>query len=705
MSKIHKKRFCPAIGRDITSGDCGEGRNSRFNCPAECPFNPLAPANYSQLLELEERVDEEALRWLSLDAKDPLALARSAQKATSSTSPHALHSLIVWNFFFEKDATGRTCAERWEQAGFPGLKNDARVLARAKRSMSVGLIEVHRVLNDERTEVVDLLSAEPKPFIVTDRGLASSVARFSTALSWIYPLPHFHRLFGSAIMVQEVSQLEPRETVEGIVRHLGGPTEEAGMRRWLAEHFLRFEEALQAVAVERRRLMFASMDAKFGKAVYELKGPFAVCRDRLDQVAEVAEDSLLDGERAEGFAEARVWFAKDDDPVFKTAPNARGVLGRALLGQSHWRLEAIGGEKLAALRGRFEAQMTRLAQFTGERLDDVAGTMAERDPKVDRSLVPPQLLENPNQILMTSSRVPATMGDMSPEDLREELYAAHERAFLDDAIPALDGRTPREAAGDPALRPKLIRLMKSRVRQCDEENLETGSNRDVNWMLRELGLEEILFDPPPKGRVPERACWQEGGETAEDEFVNECDETIAEMDPDLPPAPPLPNRPFTLDEVAERLQTALNALEGPSEALNELAEGGCTLVDDVLAVTEGLVDDYLSTFLFPFVAQVWFVFAPPGTRASNVTRANLQTAIERETEDFLEALGKKTPEAVDQYLQSGPQPSLVQTMMGMVLNVANFLSPEHRPSVEKQALIVAVLRAVIAEINSAHRRR
>ena len=53
------------------------------------------------------------------------------------------------------------------------------------------------------------------------------------------------------------------------------------MRRWLAEHFVRFNAALGAVAVERRRLMFASIDAKFGKAVYQLEAPFAGCREWL----------------------------------------------------------------------------------------------------------------------------------------------------------------------------------------------------------------------------------------------------------------------------------------------------------------------------------------------------------------------------------------------------------------------------------------
>ena len=38
---------------------------------------------------------------------------------------------------------------------------------------------------------------------------------------------------------------------------------------------------------------------------------------------------------------------------------------------------------------------------------------------------------------------------------------AHERAWLDEPIPALAGATPREAAADPTRRPDLIRLLDS----------------------------------------------------------------------------------------------------------------------------------------------------------------------------------------------------------------------------------------------------
>lgn len=705
MSKASKKRFCPAEKREMSSAECGEGRGSRFACPADCSFSPFASGNYSQLLELEEQVDKQCLEWLATHVADPETLKRDMQRAMAAKSPIEFHVQTVWRLFLEQDDEGHSCVQRWERGGFSGLKNDARVLLRAKMGVRVGLIEIQRVLDDECTEVMDLLAAEPQRFIVRDRGLASSVARFSTGLTWLYTLPHYHRLFGTAVLLQEVQGFEPREVVEEIVRHLGGPLEEAGMRRWLAENFVRVNTALQSVGTERRRLMFAGIDAKFGKVVYELKTPFAECVEHLGTAADVADDQLNDGERREGFAQAKAWFAvADDADVVRASAGAEPMLGRVLLGQAHWRLEAMGAAKVAVLRRKFEGHMGPRVRFTGERLDDFGKSMTDKDPKADLSLVPPRLLENPQVILLSTSRVAMPVGHKSHEEMEDDLFAAQDRAFLDDKVPALDGRTPREAARDPQLRPKLVRLMKSRVRATDERNLETGRNEDLNWMLRELGLDELISDPPPAHRVS-RVLFDHGAEDAEGMDDLGVDEHEAlPMDPSLPPAPRLTNRPFTHDEVQERLRAAFKTAESAAEMLDDLCDDGCTLIDDVKEVTGRLLDDQSAILLIPLLAQVWFSFAPPGTRGPNLPRAILRDAIQREMVSLLDMLKLKTPAALDQYMESGPQPALAKSVMGLAMHAAELMPKRQRPSPEKLAVLGAVLRAVIAELDRAHRR-
>lgn len=510
MSKASKNRACPAVGREIPVSECGAHRHNPYACPAECPHNPFAPANYSHFLELEGKLDRQSMDYLMEHAADRPAMEKSLQKARSHPSLHAMHAWYEWNLFFAPGADGLTCCQRWEKAGFSELKSDQRVLQRAKMKTRMALLEIHRVLDGERVEAVDLLAPDAPPMVFQDRGLAGMAVRFACVLSWIYPLPHYWRLSGTAAVIPDISQFSPEEIVMEIVRHLGGPATVNGARRWLAENFLRFDDALQAASRLRRMQMFAGMDAKFGKAVYELQAPFAECRARLDDLPEVEPDDLFDAERHEGFAEARVWFTESMVVKQAVPPGGRAVLGRVLLGQAHWRLEAFGGERFAQLRRQFENHLGKRVRFTGERLDDLGTRMAAKEPAVNESLVPPRLLEEPQKILMASSRIPKPPANLSREETELELMRAANRAFLDDKIPALDNKTPREAARNPALRPRLIRLLKQRVQAHDERNRQTGGTDDINWMLRELGTNEIIFDPPPGVR----RCRIERGQTS-----------------------------------------------------------------------------------------------------------------------------------------------------------------------------------------------
>ena len=212
-------------------------------------------------------------------------------------------------------------------------------------------------------EAVDLFSPNPAPMVLQDRNLAASVVRFTTLLGWIFPLPHYWRLSGTVQILPDVGQFTALEIVHEIVGHLGGPSVEPEMRRWLAEHFVEFADALKAVAEARRRQMFAAMDAKFGKAVYDLCAPLAECRDHLDALPEVEPDDLSEAEQDEGVAMARVWF--DDTAELEETPLPGGqiALGRILLGQSHWRLEALGAERLSVSGGNSKSILATVSAF------------------------------------------------------------------------------------------------------------------------------------------------------------------------------------------------------------------------------------------------------------------------------------------------------------------------------------------------------
>ncbi len=693
MSKASKKRPCPAVGHEISSAECGENRVSRYACPANCPYLPFAPANYSELLDLEKKVDDGSMAWLLKEAASQPALERAIQKASFNPNAHAGHAFYEWKLFYERDADGRTCAERWERSATSGLKNDERVLLRAKMQTRTALIEIHRVIDSEQIEAVDLLAPGAPTLLLHDRSLTSIAVRFATALVWIYPLPHYWRLSGTAVLFPDVAQFDPREIVTEIVGHLGGPLAESEMRVWLAENFAKFDESLHATSRLRRMQMFAGMDAKFGKAVYELQAPFAQSRERLEESRDVEPDDLSANERDEGFAEAFIWFSAVSKIKQLLSAGGRATLGRVLLGQSHWRLEAMGGENLAKLRQQFEAQLGSLVRFTGERLDDLAASMAAKEPPADKSLVPPRLLENPEQIQFASSYVPAQPPGVKKEQLEAEIYRNAERQFLEDHIPALDNRTPREAARDPALRPRLIRLLKQRVRQNDERNLYEGRNDDINWLLRELGADEILFDPPPQ-RPPPRQV-QDEEDLGRDEMFNE--------DLDLPPAPMLPKEPLSLEDASERLEDAMNAFASAAEALAFLITADATILDDADEITMDLLTEDEFSIATVFVVQAVLSLSPPEHRPPATSYESLEQAFRSNMKELDQCIAQNAAEPFRAWIGKGPQPNLMLLLSAEILRLGATGPKELRLHPDVQPIMMALVKAVIKVMDDALR--
>jgi hypothetical protein len=84
-----------------------------------------------------------------------------------------------------------------------------------------------------------------------------------------------------------------------------------------------------------------------------------------------------------------------------------------------------------------------------------------------------------------------------PGKVAANFLAAADARWLDEPLPALDGRTPREAVRDRAGRTRLLDLMKVRIAEYDADVLRGRPRPDPMHLVRELGLDEIDLPPPP----------------------------------------------------------------------------------------------------------------------------------------------------------------------------------------------------------------
>jgi hypothetical protein len=429
------------------------------------------------------------------------------------------------------------------------------------------------------------------------------------------------------------------------------------MRLWLKEHFESFEDALWAVGLARRQLIFEKLDAQFGRAIYEIVGSFDECCARLGTIPQIENDSLNPEEEQEGFTEGRVWFAQPDDPDYQRV-GKNVTLGRILIGKTHWRLRGMGAERLARFRERFESLMQGLVRFVRERRDDLAKQFKLKDPNFDMTLVPPALLESPQQIVTSASRVTVPRDAISQEEFMSRFLHEQDIKFLDDNVPALDGHTPRQAAVDPLLRPKLVRLIKERVRGTDKRNLETGRNDDINWMLRELRLDEILFEPPPKRPRPQLPPELLPAETDDDadfladpEFLN------------LPLPPALPDRPWDPKEAAELALKVVKEFPNPDDLIDYLSDLDYPLLDDIDMTIGDFLSDKDFGFVLPTLALVVLCFAPRGTQPPDIGLDEVEDAYDSEVETFRSWKPSNFAKELERRIERSTQPALMNSIM------------------------------------------
>jgi hypothetical protein len=215
------------------------------------------------------------------------------------------------------------------------------------------------------------------------------------------------------------------------------------------------------------------------------------------------EDLLLTRVRFDAANPARLEDALDAHPALRreaegraawswSGRNAAGAevsLGRIVLEESALLLEcnsAARGERGRALIGVLDAGGITHRSTTHENL---AATLRE----TLRAGGAGEGAESPRGV---------------PREVQEALvlehYARHYRAWVDEKIPALDGHTPREAAKDAALRPKLISLVEG-LEGTYQRALQSGAPAyDPSWMWDELGLDARRRPPHPPPLAHER---------------------------------------------------------------------------------------------------------------------------------------------------------------------------------------------------------
>lgn len=684
MSKSSKHRPCPAAQREITSAECGEYRNSKYLCPPDCIFNPFAPVNYSQLLEMEQRLDQLSFKALVSEPIHGTEVQRRFDKIGYENP--GFSNVVMWEMYHRKNDSGLSFAQRYQNSGLPELKNDVRNLFRAKCSIRVALLEFQTVLDEQSTLCRDLLEPSRPPFLLLDRSAAARACRFDVLLSQCYDLPHFSRIFGTAIPIPFMQSIEAIDILREVSEHLKAPAELSELRLWLAEHFNQFTESLWATNEARRKASLASANLHISKAVYRLQAPYAECRAALDRIEDVAPDRLNKEHSDEGFSDARVWFASEDES--KVRHNVgREALGLILLGQALWRLETLSRTRMEQLQHRFESALGARVKLEGVRVDDLP-QVAEAKTQSLSPLVPPSLMRNIPQLSVSTSRISPVEAQINAQSMEERLFRSSDESFLNDSIPVLDGVTPLAAAKDPALVGKLRQLLRQRINGADRNNLAKGSRYDAAWLAAELGQQDLCTPPPP---VRPRLDLDE---------PSIPDAELEESISGLPPAPPLPSH-LDAKTAIQRIDEALEAFPNLLELQEEALEAGCTWpmdVEDFLG--KKLPDDEYHAVTLALL-QAWFAMVPLGFSGPEISLPTVTGRLDSVSAKLKDAPDSYDFSVVPSHLTSEYQHHIGEIATLTFLEICKEKKLLNQKSASKTIFLIMVILAFIDEMHLA----
>ena len=713
MAKAQKsKRDCPSVGRQISAAECGSGRGSLYACPETCPFSPFTSSNYDQLLAIESNLirktmafrEKEKSKSHSKDSWEDLL------RAGARDSGMVIHSKIVWEIYWERDSSGSTLAERWLADQNADLKNDERVLLSFSSRVRPVLYQIHRLIDAQTTQGVDLITGEV--LRIVDRSAAAIACRYDVVFGWMYPMPHFSRLSGSAVNFPEVADLEPETVLREIASHLGAPAETDALIQWLAKHFSRVVDAATAVSAARWAETMKKMDCQIIRTDYRVQNRPALIK-KFQNHRNMLEEDPNNEDLREGFNDAFVCLVAEDAEADQLKLSfadrdrvsmGRPVLGRILMGAERARIEANSAVGHQSLKAQFEKLAGSFTEFLREhRIDLVEQMLSRKSASHDPSLVPPKLLGNTSQIVLSTDLLPNDPDKQQRTAL--DAYAAMYENFIDNPIPALDGQTPRCASKKPLLRGRLLRLMQTHIRNCDQKRREEGVDIDLNPLLRELGLDELVSEPPPLGvkkTEPRRENSQD--DLFAEPVLDEEDAGVFPTSSSSHQLPKPPRRVLSIKEVDERSVAMLKrypTFEEAGDAVEGIFPG---VLDFTFGLLENSVGEAASSFAAILVSRACIVMAGSQHPALHLDFAEIDRRLREDlskVSKIADLSGNRKHAAFEKWIAESPQPNLMLSLVGLMMDTSEGVSKKHRVSSEKQFVIFSFIKSLILELSRA----
>lgn len=503
------KRDCPAVAGSICPTCCATKRGPDFGCPAECPHYPFG----TKALDIWQRTDanatEKAIKRVLASASDKMAfrdrIEACARELSGDDDPDdndlASASMMLINqaIYRDPDSNGLTVADKWEKADWEGLTNDERIIVDCRRRAFPTVVEFTKPLSERQFQFVDLFDPENTPCIALGINVTST-PRYTRSLTWVCHFPHFSQVGPVGLIIPADLSEELISAIRARAKKKAGLFSRGDPKKWLAENYMEAHRLVQELITARHNRMMESLDVNHCEAEYRLKVTPAAAEAKLKARNDFVSEEASQGRNA-GMARF-VWLRRGDsadavsplkesglslDASYDGAP----ALGNIIIKEGSLKLETFAKWKFNYAKPKIAAILGKDIEFVDEKITDMRTLLANKE--FDNALDDSDAGYGGFADEADEPSRQAPMSEHTRKSLMAKHMEEHYRKTLDEPIPMLKNKTPRQAAKDSALRPLLLQWGKGLINQLDQQRVRGDDpGTDLRWLFEELGLTELL---------------------------------------------------------------------------------------------------------------------------------------------------------------------------------------------------------------------
>ncbi len=359
----------------------------------------------------------------------------------------------AWLLYLRENANGFTAAEVFLEKRRNSLSQLDRQILSEMRNERFRIMEAQDIYPDFGLKLMDMHDHEI--IIVKDRSLSRQINPWEMLLVRLRRFPS-HNEVDMALLVSRRSRDWLTAQLNRSLDALRNDKPNASWHDLFTAHLpIVFDLILQAHKIAMRPPELRTSDGE----------EILLCEARYQVLDAKALKDVLDKHRSfDCVGPGEYYWLSGQRQNSITGQADKIVLGRITIKGRQVKLEAQSKKRLE----KGKALLDRIAGATLKHLADA--------------------VQDWQQVLHHNDPSKSTESALSPEfeaELMPEVRKKFSEIWLTQRVPALDGMTPKEAANDPALRPRLVELLK------DFENMAANSPNmamDVVWLRRQLGL-------------------------------------------------------------------------------------------------------------------------------------------------------------------------------------------------------------------------